>query len=614
MATSNSSAQLQLSSSRFQGVKILNELQFANKIVYFVWNENEKSLEVFIHSKGILSNIPISEIDFLNNVPTEYLNNPKKIQELLLRCSVTVSRYLDKENMFKINISPTLKGGGNIQPNARLWPLSADNKFNIPYKINIAVSPTAQRLLDAKNIAELKKIEMEMIKAGLQDSLLQAQQELQEKKAVENNIQRAVAKWNATGLINIHPVEGMTMPSSNHITFTLNANGVCHVSCIGMCAGNTALNLTCDLKGSFKDQPVRHIMHEIGHAVGLRHEHVNTNGIGKISLSSSSPSYKLESQDGLAITSHDFDSIMHYPLAKYPNGLVIELDPAYIKTLEDTYGTYKSYNKIMNLYHTVGRQEEISANDRQAVQYLINEALKVKKKEEEKAAAEQRVRDASTTSALSFEYSQFLKMLPHPSDGNRYSRGPHPPGGHFSSVTRVHAQSSWENLPGNYYISTGTDGNDELGYATEVENKRNTLIAARSEGASRGFVDSRRAASSSPLSAGNSLAALPFLPHYQARTLSTSSDYSLSSPSSTRSIASIGSNPSSARSTSTSPLSATSSPASHTSTRASVHEASVTARTPTSSRSEEDFGRISRNFDATPTLSGSRGGRSSRRK
>jgi hypothetical protein len=82
----------------------------------------------------------------------------------------------------------------------------------------------------------------------------------------------------------------------------------------GRLTGARTIRLTSGCTASFS------VHHEIGHALGLQHEHTRADRDNYVTVSSSSANYQIDS--GADMFSYDFDSIMHYSL-----GGVISLAP-----------------------------------------------------------------------------------------------------------------------------------------------------------------------------------------------------------------------------------------------------------------------------------------------
>lgn len=120
--------------------------------------------------------------------------------------------------------------------------------------------------------------------------------------ADRQEIEKAIAEWNEKTVI--HLVEWVNEP--NHIVFK-DVGKKCQ-SGVGQEGGPQ--QITCDLDGSFDAGSV---IHEIGHAVGLFHEHQRPDGQEFVEINSTSDATNCGPKSlGNILTDYDCNSIMHY--------------------------------------------------------------------------------------------------------------------------------------------------------------------------------------------------------------------------------------------------------------------------------------------------------------
>ena len=151
---------------------------------------------------------------------------------------------------------------------------------------------------------------------------LQREIALATKKGVElkgelNNvevIQQAIYMWNETGLVRLVSIGNDTTNNARWLTFRKNNLGVCEAPCIGMCTRLGELAITCDLEGAFHSNRLQSMLHEIGHVIGLRHEHARKDRAEFVETTN------LDEPNTLAVGVYDFNSVMHYGFGDYPGG------------------------------------------------------------------------------------------------------------------------------------------------------------------------------------------------------------------------------------------------------------------------------------------------------
>lgn len=258
-------------------------------------NFKTNEIHIILKNGTKISEIPLSS---LNGIPKEAFNDAQKLAAFLNNSYVKLSSYND--GSYKIQINQKLLGGGNIETDpARLWP-----NATVPYFIDPSY-PQAQR------------------------------------KIVED----AIAAWQQanTGFIFIsatkkHPngpviYNGTTY--ENYIEFSWNADlsscsikekeektcSVCE-SHVGKQGGRQLIN--CDLSGQYD---MGSIMHEIGHALGLYHEHQREDRGKFVTISKDGNADKANyGIEGKSFGKYDFESIMHYHFFEYHTKKIKEID------------------------------------------------------------------------------------------------------------------------------------------------------------------------------------------------------------------------------------------------------------------------------------------------
>jgi len=244
-----------------------------------------------------------------------------------------------------------LLGGGNTgvvgngPGEIKLWG-KKDNKVIIPY------------FIEASN--DVATLWNQGVRAS-QDSRIQAE---------FNNAQsifEAIKRWNTTTLVQLLNTNNLIATSEYEQAFGHNHPGhwikfstilkktLCKASCIGMCDNIQEQPVTCDLTNEFKDTPVQSIMHEIGHVIGLRHEHARADRDSYVDTN-------FPERGGNLNGSYDFDSVMHYGFDNYPNNEYLRK-----KNPMPLYGYTK---KISD--NQVGKNPTISLGDIAAVKKLYN--------------------------------------------------------------------------------------------------------------------------------------------------------------------------------------------------------------------------------------------------
>ena len=144
--------------------------------------------------------------------------------------------------------------------------------------------------------------------------------------AIAANINTAVDEWNRVAGITLFPVTDESRPS-DYLHFQP-GNGC--ASWVGFMGGAQEVWLSGDCNAGS-------IMHEIGHALGLEHEHTRSDRDQYIDIlweniyPEKRHNFDISGRDGVLLGDYDYGSIMHYGLTHFSqNGL------ATIKAVQDT--------------------------------------------------------------------------------------------------------------------------------------------------------------------------------------------------------------------------------------------------------------------------------------
>jgi uncharacterized protein (TIGR03437 family) len=124
---------------------------------------------------------------------------------------------------------------------------------------------------------------------------------------VQQNLLDGIAYWNQVGNFKILPRDGQP----NYVTFQNVATDAACESYIGMTGGQQIIGITSNCS-------VGSVIHELGHAWGLEHEHVRSDRAGHITILYDNIDKRYysdfnQSRSFADVGYYDFDSVMHYP-------------------------------------------------------------------------------------------------------------------------------------------------------------------------------------------------------------------------------------------------------------------------------------------------------------
>jgi hypothetical protein len=364
----------ELSASIGQGARInepLATFQLNNKKITFSIN-SEHEIEVLLAQGNDLISIKRNDIE---GIPAACFTDVHKMEAFLSQCYLKISEYSDHQG-FKVTANLGLDGGGNIGTDIMLWPLTNDlkQKFVIPYRVIASEDAVIAHNIESKKTSRARAL-LAAVKAGERQDLRQ------EFDAIEV-IFEAIKIWNNTGLIKLEPLTSTAQQvldgsRDRWITFkTNNADGVCQAPCIGMCPSIGEHVVTCDIEGEFHSHPVQSILHEIGHVIGLRHEHARKDRAEYISTNF------IEDQNCQSIGVYDFNSIMHYELGAYDgNRTKLDFSKKYSDLITRSFPA-ESGRLLQNLRENIGKTPAISEGDQEAVRALIERAKDARRLEE----------------------------------------------------------------------------------------------------------------------------------------------------------------------------------------------------------------------------------------
>lgn len=165
--------------------------------------------------------------------------------------------------------------------------------------------------------------------------------------------EEAIERWNSLGL----PVELVKHEEGQNDYVEFVAAKRCSSS-IGRSRGRQEITLSPDCSTGM-------VLHEIGHAVGLTHEHIRhdrDDNLERICLENIYPAalgnFKQQPDNGDRLGAYDFKSIMHYPQMAFSRNRSRTIVPRAACVPPDA---------------LIGQRRELSAGDIQRLQYLYGE-------------------------------------------------------------------------------------------------------------------------------------------------------------------------------------------------------------------------------------------------
>lgn len=130
-------------------------------------------------------------------------------------------------------------------------------------------------------------------------------------------IAQAIAHWNQVTVVRL-------IPRSDESDYAVFEDvGTWCSSKIGRIGGRQSV--TCDLEGGGFN--FSSIVHEIGHTVGLLHEHQRSDRDGRVIVPGDDPDNCAIEQNGRLLTDYDCGSRMHYPYGPSPCGNITAVSP-----------------------------------------------------------------------------------------------------------------------------------------------------------------------------------------------------------------------------------------------------------------------------------------------
>lgn len=280
---------------------VLKKFPLKEESIIFTWTKENK-IRVFLQKEGKNIDIPLYDVD---GIPKECFSDPRKMKSFLSACHIRTTEYLDK-NGIKVNLNLGLLGGGNIGVGITKWPViklrGEDPKIVIPYQ-----TYCSEEALPVLN-REKRLSQVNLSRAKLE--------KVSKEVEVNDAINTAIRRWNATGIVELLSVgeyeEKYGDKPTHWVRFSTVDPDICRAPCIGMCPEPGEQVVSCDLNEKFYDHPVQSMMHEIGHVIGLRHEHARSDRGCYVDTN-----FSVEEQTCLPVGPYDFTSVMHYELGNY---------------------------------------------------------------------------------------------------------------------------------------------------------------------------------------------------------------------------------------------------------------------------------------------------------
>jgi predicted Zn-dependent protease len=340
---------------------ILESFKLGDQKVSFVLDESGQ-VHVILERKNKRFIIPKEDIE---GIPRECFSDHSKMKAFLSGSHVNVTEYLDGKG-FKVRVNLKLMGGGHLGKVgdeygeiAKPWPVIG-NKIVIPYEIQ--GKPEAVSLWNSGKVVPSHR------------------GDIKNEHTAATAIFLAIKRWNETNLVEllniyIDPSSGTSEYQQKHgyqptefvQFYSYKTTELCRSSCIGKCQFSVPQAVECDLSGLFKEDPSQSIMHEIGHVIGLRHEHTRFDR--GLFVQTNLP--EIVGQNSEKVGPYDFDSIMHYALSENLNG-----GDGHLYYLRRASPLHPAYNQAISNYtktiadDKVGKREVISNGDREAVKQL----------------------------------------------------------------------------------------------------------------------------------------------------------------------------------------------------------------------------------------------------
>lgn len=398
---------------------VVAKFSVAQGDIYCV-NENNH-MSFFLAKDKLIDKDSIKQIDLDKDaIPREYFSNERMMRSFLSQANIRLVEYGDHSG-YKLKVNLGLDGGGNMMgPNDKghKWPVKPvgeNAKIVIPYSLKTSDKYTAAtRLYNEPKTSKRRAKFMSDLNNGLH-------KDLESEMTARESIDKAIDNWNETGVVQLVSItEYKRLYGSAPIRWigfrTQNKEGICEAPCIGMCAPVGEHIINCDIEKRFFSDPVQSIMHEIGHVIGLRHEHARIDRDDNVATNLD------EDQDGIAFGKYDFYSIMHYALGNYG-------DHEYLR-LSQTLEKERSEKNKRKLMREVGKAPWISHGDIQTVRKLYAKEFKALTEE------------ANAKEKSDNEFTQQFSALSLASKGNNKKSNSATPTATHSATSKTAAHSA----------------------------------------------------------------------------------------------------------------------------------------------------------------------------